>query len=84
MKLVGEEHLKPKYVEYVKSLEPGVSVTEVFLGLDLDLKEIGLGDVAEIFYCPTYDIEDLYKSVQTIAPLTGAPLSGGRLRVNRV
>lgn len=66
MKLVGEEHLKPKYVEYVKSLEPGVSVTEVFLGLDLDLEEIGLGDVGEIFYCPTYDIEDMYKSVQTM------------------
>ncbi len=47
-KLVGEEHLKPKFVKYIKGLEPGISATQVFLGLDLDLKKVGLGDITEI------------------------------------
>ncbi len=65
-KLVGEEHLKPKYIEYVKGLEPGLSVTEVFLGVDLDLKKIGLGDIGEIFYTPSYDAAAVWESIYTM------------------
>ncbi len=64
LKLVGEEHLSPKYIKYVKGLEPGISVTQVFLGCNLDLNKIGLGKVGEIFYSPTYDIENMWKDIQ--------------------
>ncbi len=63
LELVGEEHLKPEYVEYIKNLEPGLSATEVFLGLDLDMKDIGLGDVGEIFYSPNFKVEDAWKHI---------------------
>lgn len=66
LELVGEDHLKPAFIETVKNMEPGVSVTEVFLGLDLDLKEVGLGDVGEIFYSPLYEIEDTWKHIETM------------------
>ena len=66
LELVGEEHLEPSYVEYVKSLEPGPSVTAVFLGLDLDMKEIGLGDIGEIFYNPSYDFSGSWKNISTM------------------
>lgn len=66
LELVGEEHLKPAYVEKVKRMEPGVSVTEVFLGLDLDLKEVGLGDIGEIFYSPLYEIEDTWEHINSM------------------
>ncbi|UCD85439.1 MAG: NAD(P)/FAD-dependent oxidoreductase [Deltaproteobacteria bacterium] len=66
LELVGEEHLKPEYVEYVKGLEPGLSATEVFLGLDLDLKKAGLGEIGEIFYSPTYDVEEAWKNIDAM------------------
>lgn len=64
LELVGEEHLKPKFVEYVNGLEPGISITEVYIGSNLDLEEIGLGDVGEIFYSPNYDYEDHWKQIR--------------------
>jgi prolycopene isomerase len=64
--LVGEEYLKPKFVKYVKSLEPGVSTVAVFMGLNMDLKKAGLGNVHEIFYNPSYEVEDLWKSFETM------------------
>ena len=63
LELVGEEHLKPKFVEYVKGLEPGISITQVYIGSNLDLGQIGLGDVGEIFYSPNYDYEDHWKQI---------------------
>ena len=64
--LVGEENLKPKFVKYVKSLEPGVATVVVFMGLNLDLKKAGLGGVSEIFYNPSYAVEDLWKNFENM------------------
>lgn len=66
LKLVGEEHLKPKFVKYVKGLVPGASTTVVFLGLNQDMQKLGLGGIGEIFYNPSYEIEDLWKNIQTM------------------
>ncbi len=55
--LVGEEHLDPKFAAWVKGLEPGTSLTQVYLGVDLDMKSIGMGTVTEIFYNPSFDVE---------------------------
>jgi prolycopene isomerase len=60
--MVGEQNLSSKFVKYVKGLEPGISVTEVYLGLNLDLSKIGLGGIGEIFYNPDYDAEGQWKN----------------------
>jgi prolycopene isomerase len=60
--LVGEKNLSPEFVKYVKGLEPGVSITEVYLGLNLDLAKIGLGGIGEIFYNPDYDSDGQWKN----------------------
>ena len=67
IKLVGEENLKSKYVDYIKDLEPGTSITQVYLGLDLDLEKIGLGEIGEIFYSPTNaDAEKSWKNMMAM------------------
>ena len=60
--LVGEQNLPQKFVKRIKAMEPGISVTEAYLGLNLDLAKIGLGGIGEIFYNPDYDAEGQWKN----------------------
>ncbi len=78
LKLVGEEHLKPKFIRYIKNLEPGISATQVFLGLNLDLEKVGLGDIGEIA-CSTTSETDSTKIFENLMTMniekSGIPLA---------
>ncbi len=63
LKLVGEENLKKKFVEKIKSLEMSVSGFVVHLGVDMDLSKLDLNYAAVVYY-PSYDIEEPFKAYE--------------------
>jgi phytoene dehydrogenase-like protein len=50
-KLVGEEHFPAKYINRLHELKPANSLFGVYMGLNIDLAELGYQDT-EIFYQP--------------------------------
>jgi phytoene dehydrogenase-like protein len=63
-KLVGEENLPEKYVDRIDELKPANSLFVVYLGLDIDLKELGYEDT-EIFYNTSKDTVKLYDNMMS-------------------
>jgi prolycopene isomerase len=55
--LVGKEHLDKKFVAWIENLKAGSSLTQVYLGVNLDMASKGLGRIGEIFYNPSFDVE---------------------------
>ena len=48
-RLIGEEHFPADYLERLENLKPANSLSGVYLGLNIDLKELGYQDT-EIFF----------------------------------
>ncbi|MFY9398309.1 MAG: NAD(P)/FAD-dependent oxidoreductase [Desulfomonilia bacterium] len=63
-KLIGEEHFPKKYVSRLKSLKPANSLFGVYMGLNVDLRELGYDDT-EIFYSPVLDSGELYERMMS-------------------
>ena len=57
LNLIGEEHLEPNFVDKLKNMELSCSVINVFLGLDLDLRNSELKQLHEIIIHDSYDLE---------------------------
>lgn len=53
--LVGKEYLPKGFVHKIRQMEPSISIAQVYLGLNRNLKDLGFIDY-EIFYNPHYDI----------------------------
>ena len=64
LRLVGEEHLKPKFVKELEGMEISCSLLIVYLGLDIDLRKTDLKDVHEVFINSGYDFEKDYRNLQ--------------------
>jgi prolycopene isomerase len=58
-KLIGEEYFPEQYVSRLRGLEPANSLFGVYMGLNVDLRELGYEDT-EIFYSPVLDSGELY------------------------
>lgn len=58
--LVGHEKFRPESIKKLETIEPSISAVEVFLGLDIDLKDI-YPDEYEIFVNSGYDIDEQYE-----------------------
>ncbi|MDD4910189.1 MAG: NAD(P)/FAD-dependent oxidoreductase [Candidatus Omnitrophica bacterium] len=55
LELIGEQYLPVKFISKIRQMEPSISIAQVYLGLNRDLRELGFSDY-EIFYNPHYDI----------------------------
>jgi len=53
-KLIGEDYFPEKYLQKLKALKPANSLCGVYLGLNIDLAQLGYDDT-EIFYSMTKD-----------------------------
>jgi len=56
--MVGKDRLAPAFVADLESRGLSISAFEVFLGVDLDLKKMGV--VHETFFAPSHSGEDVY------------------------
>ncbi len=62
-KLVGEKHFPAKYIDRLNEMKPANSLFGVYMGLNIDLAELGYEDT-EIFYQPyTSDAKTLYDTM---------------------
>jgi prolycopene isomerase len=61
-RLIGEEHFSSDYLEKLESLKPANSLFGVYLGLNIDLKELGYHDT-EIFYNTSKDSSVVYNNM---------------------
>jgi prolycopene isomerase len=57
--MVGRERLEPGFAESLESREVSISAFEVFLGVDLDLKRMGV--IHETFFAPSHSGEEVYE-----------------------
>ncbi len=57
--LIGEEHFRRRFKKKLNRIQPSISAIQIYLGLNIDLKEKGILDY-EIFYNPNYDIDSQY------------------------
>ncbi len=60
--LVGEEKVSRKYIKKLKRMEPTPPFAALFLGLDMDLKRMGLAPALHI-HSSTYDTDEHFKNV---------------------
>jgi len=67
-KLVGKKYLKKRFIKKIEGKELSLSCFILYLGVDLDLKSLGLNFRANVY--PTYDIEKQYEI------LKGGEISG--------
>ena len=61
-KLVGKEHLKKRFLKRIKGKELSLSCFILYLGIDLDLKSLGLNFRTNVY--PTYDTEKQYETLK--------------------
>ena len=62
-KLVGKEHLKKRFIRKIEKKELSLSCFILYLGIDLDLKSLGLNFRINVY--PTYDTEKQYKTLKS-------------------
>ncbi len=58
-KLVGREYLKKRFIKKIEGKELSLSCFILYLGIDLDLKSLGLNFRTNVY--PTYDTEKQYE-----------------------
>ncbi|MFO7560933.1 MAG: NAD(P)/FAD-dependent oxidoreductase [Desulfobacterales bacterium] len=61
-RLIGEEHFPADYLERLENLKPANSLSGVYLGLNIDLKELGYQDT-EIFFNTSKDSMVVYNNM---------------------
>ena len=61
-KLIGEENVSKKFINNLNKLEPTPPFAALFLGLDMDLKRMGLLPALHI-HSSTYDTEEHFRNV---------------------
>lgn len=59
--LIGEGHIRRRFLIKLKKLEPATSFFVVYLGLKVDLRGKGISDY-EIFYNSSYDLEEQFNA----------------------
>lgn len=62
-KLVGEEHFSPELAERVREFRMAIPLFIVYLGLDIDLAELGWKN-SNHFIWGSYDIEEIYARLE--------------------
>ena len=72
--LVGEEHFPKRYYRRVKGQSISMSAFEVFMGVDLPLKEMGVSH--ETFVYDSYDYADIYNRFTRVAELGPQGIGG--------
>jgi prolycopene isomerase len=63
-KLVGQEQLDRKFLDMLGRLEPTPPFAALFLGLDMDLKQLGLVPALHI-HSSTYDTDEHFRNLET-------------------
>lgn len=61
LKLVGREHLQNEFADKIEGMRPSVSFFIVYLGIDIDLKKMGL--THSIGSYPSFDIEGTFSDI---------------------
>ena len=59
--LITEEYLPKAFTKRLNKMEPSISALQIYLGLNVDLKDKGILDY-EIFYNPNYDFESQFRN----------------------
>lgn len=59
--LVGEKYLQPSFLDKISKMEPSLSAFQVYLGLNVDLKNIGIDDYV-IFVNPDFDLDKQFNA----------------------
>lgn len=59
--LVGKEHLKDEFIDKIEKMLPSVSFFLVYLGVDMDLKKLGLEHSIGTY--PSFDIEATFSDI---------------------
>ena len=59
--LAGRECLSPLFLSEIDRMEPSISAFQVYLGLRIDLRKMGVNDYT-IFLNPNYDLDYQYKA----------------------
>lgn len=80
--LIGSKKFLPTTIEKLRSIEPSISAFEIFLGLDVDLKNIYPDDY-EIFVNSNYDIEKQYQDCRNNSAKTAPFVITINSNVNR-
>lgn len=60
--LVGQEYLESSFLNEINKMEPSLSAFQVFLGLNADLKKMGIDDYT-IYVFTDYDMDKQYKLI---------------------
>jgi len=60
LRLIGEEYLTKSFKRKLNKMQPSISAIQIYLGLNVDLKDKGIFDY-EIFFNPGYDFESQYE-----------------------
>jgi prolycopene isomerase len=63
-KLIGADKVDSKFLQGLGRLEPCAPFCALFLGLDMDLKEMGITPAIHI-YSPSYDVEGLFENLES-------------------
>lgn len=61
LNLIPADYLPVQFIDTIKSMKPSLSVFQVYLGLSVNLKKLGINSY-EFFLNPDYDIENHYIS----------------------
>ena len=61
LRLIGSEKLSSKFLNRLEQMEPSISFLQVFLGVDMNLKEKGIIEHETIWYS-SYDLDYVYNS----------------------
>jgi all-trans-retinol 13,14-reductase len=59
LKLIGEEHLSPKFIKELNTSKIYGSVVSISLGVDMDFRAMGI-QLSDLSYCPTNNVDELF------------------------
>lgn len=62
LNLIGKQFLPKQYIRTIEMMQPSVSIFQIYMGLNCDLKDKGYNDY-EIFYNPNYDMDRQYFAI---------------------
>lgn len=74
IQLVGEEHISSKYLKTLQRMEPSLPVVKVAMGVDRDVRELGLNHHDTVYY-NRWDMDAVYEAMKQGAPEAPADIS---------
>jgi len=74
IRLVGEEHISPGYMNSLQEMEPSLPVIKVALGVDMDVRELGLTHHDTVYY-DRWDMDSVFKGMKDGPPQAPADIT---------